>query len=129
MGNEVAEAIIDMYFPNSKSNVRHSGAIIFISTIIASLRSGVLSEVTLPTLGENWKHRRFKLWQNFSAQNMQEMTNLLLYHGLYFQIYKVGAIDSYLDISGPNNSCEEFEKFMIRIASSNQSAVSDVKNA
>lgn len=109
-GNAVAEAIIDMYFPKSVNNKRFPNAFIFIASILSILKTGLVSEITLPTLNADWEHKRIKLDQSFSEQVLQKIKQNLLHHGLYGQIFKLNQNQPYLDFCGPKSKIEEFMK-------------------
>jgi len=59
-GNSIAEAIMDLYFPDSVQNRRFPGASFDFSSVAQALKSCQISEVSLPVLKSDWHHCRLE---------------------------------------------------------------------
>jgi cyanophycin synthetase len=95
VGNDISEAILDLYFPESRSNRRFVSASFDFSQITKTLQSLQIDEVRLPVLKSDWQHCRI----NFpDAANGETIWNILISVGCYGRLLNLSNGNQVADV-------------------------------
>lgn len=112
-GNTVAEAIMDEYFPESADNLRHTKASFDFMKICDTLQSGVVGEVSLPVLGPDWVHRRFRVAApDLKADTLSHIREAMYVLGIHAQWFKTDPGDLIVDVVAPE---QRYQAFLTRL--------------
>lgn len=107
-GNQVAEAIIDYYFPDSVGAYRHIKASFDFSSICSMLAMGVVADVALPVLGPHWRHRRIVIPAAQVNKNSRGSIQLAVIGlGIHAQSLALASGEILLDALAPERQLKE----------------------
>lgn len=112
-GNRVAESIIDYYFPESVNNERRTQACFDFMRVCRMLESGLVSEIALPVLGEEWVHKRLKIPASCIEENTPSTVQQVMFRlGIHAQIWPTDRGDFLIDLVAPENQADRFVEIL-----------------
>lgn len=109
-GNRVAEAIIDHYFPESVTAARFTEATFDFPLLVKALRSGVASEITLPTLDKGWFHQRLRIPAESNTDPLLKVRTEQYRLGVHVQCWKAESGELQVDVLAPTLRGNAFAK-------------------